>query len=47
MRWRESRLHGEVEVYNKKGQHVDVYLPTGEKHPLKGADKKKSLKNFL
>lgn len=40
-------LHGEVEVYDRKGKHIGVLLPTGEKHPTKTLDAKKSIKAFL
>lgn len=30
-------LHGEIEAYNRRGKHIGVLTPEGEKHPLKGA----------
>jgi hypothetical protein len=29
-------LHGEVEVYDKNGKHIDVFTPEGNPHPTKG-----------
>ena len=39
-------LHGEVEVYNKRGQHIAVYTPEGWPHPYKGAVKGRVLREI-
>lgn len=30
-------LHGEIEAYNRRGKHIGVLTPEGDKHPIKGA----------
>ncbi|MNW57335.1 Cytotoxic [compost metagenome] len=30
-------LHGEIEAYNRRGNHIGVLTPEGDKHPIKGA----------
>lgn len=29
-------LHGEVEMYDRRGRHINVLTPEGEDHPKKG-----------
>jgi hypothetical protein len=40
-------LHGEVEVYCKRGLHLNVLTPDGLLHPRKGKDKDKNIKHIL
>jgi hypothetical protein len=40
-------LHGEIEEYDKRGKHIGVLTPLGEKHPKKGAVKEKTIRNIL
>ena len=40
-------LHGEVEVYDTRGRHIKVLLPTGEEHPVRKAKKGRSINAFL
>ncbi|MVP02120.1 colicin E3/pyocin S6 family cytotoxin [Paenibacillus lutrae] len=42
--YHKDRLHGEVEVYDKKGKHLDVYTPEGKSHPKKGMVRGRDLK---
>ena len=34
--YHKDSLHGEVEVYDKNGKHIDVFTPEGNPHPTKG-----------
>lgn len=34
--YHKDRLHGEIEVYNSRGEHIGVLTPEGDTHPKKG-----------
>ncbi|TKJ83711.1 hypothetical protein PaeCFBP13512_22545 [Paenibacillus sp. CFBP13512] len=40
-------LHGEIEVYDSFGNHIDVYTPEGYPHPTKGKVKGRDIKNEI
>ncbi|WP_034327584.1 colicin E3/pyocin S6 family cytotoxin [Alkaliphilus transvaalensis] len=40
-------LHGEIEVYDKRGCHKGVILPTGEVHPFKGQVPSRTIKGLI
>lgn len=40
-------MHGEVEVYDKKGDHKGVRTPEGKPHPKKGAVKGRTIRDCI
>jgi|GEM_PF-5536381 len=45
--YHKDALHNEVEVYDKRGNHIGVMTPEGKWHPKKGKDKTKTLKGII
>lgn len=45
--YHKDRLHGELEEYDKFGNHVGVLTPEGWPHPHKGMDRTKTIKGII
>lgn len=45
--YHKDALHSEVEVYDKRGNHIGVMTPEGMWHKLKGQDKTKTIKGII
>lgn len=45
--YHKDALHSEVEVYDRRGNHIGVMNPDGTWHARKGQDKRKTLRGII